>query len=246
MRAIVLAGAFVIALATAAFAADGVIEINQARAMAGGVTPGDTPGFPVTISLPGSYRLTGNLTTTSTNDAGILLGADNVTIDLNGFAISVGSSGIYGPQHKNIRVANGSIMAGYQGIVLEDLAHVERVRVIGVATTSRSGIQAGQDAIVSGCLVSDFTVVGISALSGVITGNVVTSNRVGIGINDGLVTSNSIYNNTGMGLSGFFSPVSHAGYSGNNFLGNNGGLTTPQVSGGLQIGPNMCNRALCP
>ena len=43
-----------------AFAADGVIEINQARAKAGGVTPGDTPLFPVTISQPGSYRLTGN------------------------------------------------------------------------------------------------------------------------------------------------------------------------------------------
>ncbi len=30
--------------------------------MAGAVTPGDTPGFPVTISLPASYRLAGNLT----------------------------------------------------------------------------------------------------------------------------------------------------------------------------------------
>ena len=32
------------------FASDGVIEINQASAIAGGVTPGDTAGFPVTLT----------------------------------------------------------------------------------------------------------------------------------------------------------------------------------------------------
>jgi len=42
-------------------AVDGVIEINQAKAKAGAVTAGDTPGFPVTISAAGSYRLTGDL-----------------------------------------------------------------------------------------------------------------------------------------------------------------------------------------
>ena len=38
------------------WAVDGVILIDQNKALAGNVTPGDTPGFPVTISLPGSYR----------------------------------------------------------------------------------------------------------------------------------------------------------------------------------------------
>ena len=33
-------------------AQDGVIEINQARAEAGGVTAGDAAGFPVTIGTP--------------------------------------------------------------------------------------------------------------------------------------------------------------------------------------------------
>ena len=59
-----------LALATAmlpgqALAVDGVIEINQARALAGGVTAGDSAGFPVTLSASGSYRLTGNLTVPS-------------------------------------------------------------------------------------------------------------------------------------------------------------------------------------
>lgn len=78
-------------------AVDGVIEINQVKAKVGGVTPGDTPLFPVTISQPGSYRLTGNLDVTDAsarppgtlaeNTTAILVTAGNVTIDLNGFTI---------------------------------------------------------------------------------------------------------------------------------------------------------------
>jgi len=60
--------------------------IDQSKALAGSVTPGDTPGFPVTLSLPGSYRLTSNLTVPVGAD-GILITAENVTLDLNGFTI---------------------------------------------------------------------------------------------------------------------------------------------------------------
>src|SRR6185436_8638324 len=48
-------------LSGSAFAVDGTILIDQNRALAGNVTPGDAPGFPVTISQPGSYKLSGNL-----------------------------------------------------------------------------------------------------------------------------------------------------------------------------------------
>ena len=69
-----------------AFAVDGVTLIDQARALAGNVTPGDAPGFPVTLSLPGSYRLSGNLIVLTPTD-GILITADRVTLDLNGFSV---------------------------------------------------------------------------------------------------------------------------------------------------------------
>lgn len=69
------------------FAVDGVIEINQARALAGGVTPGDAAGFPVTLSLPGSYRLTSNLTVDE-NTTAIEISSGHLSIDLNGFEIS--------------------------------------------------------------------------------------------------------------------------------------------------------------
>ena len=44
-----------------AFAVDGVFEINQVKAEAGGVSPGDTAGFPVHLNQEGSYRLTGDI-----------------------------------------------------------------------------------------------------------------------------------------------------------------------------------------
>src|SRR6266436_5075236 len=69
------------------YAVDGIVLIDQNRALAGNVTPGDTPGFPVTISLSGSYRLSGNFTVPNANTTAILITAHNVTIDLNGFSI---------------------------------------------------------------------------------------------------------------------------------------------------------------
>ena len=73
--------------ATPALAVDGQVAITQARAMAGGVTPGDAPGFPVSINLPGSYVLSSGLTVPDANTNAIVINADHVTVDLNGFAI---------------------------------------------------------------------------------------------------------------------------------------------------------------
>jgi len=116
------------AAAVPAVATDGVIEINQARAKAGGVTPTDTPDFPVTIDHGGSYRLTSDLVVATANTDAILVtttGAE-VTIDLNGFSIlgpvtctgvpvtdcstSGSGRGIYGGDPTGrLRVTNGAI-----------------------------------------------------------------------------------------------------------------------------------------
>src|SRR3954466_7347380 len=76
------------AAATGVYGQDGVVLIDQNRAMAGNVTPGDTPGFPVTLSQPGNYRLVGNLTVADVDTTGIQIVSDSVTLDLNGFTIS--------------------------------------------------------------------------------------------------------------------------------------------------------------
>jgi hypothetical protein len=75
------------ATSSSLYAVDGVVLIDQNRALAGNVTPGDAPGFPVTISQPGSYRLSGNLTVPDSNTTAIQITADFVTLDLNGFSI---------------------------------------------------------------------------------------------------------------------------------------------------------------
>lgn len=77
----------VIAISCKLYGVDGVVLINQANALAGNVTPGDTAGFPVTISQPGSYRLSGNLTVPDANTNAIEIASNNVSIDLNGFSI---------------------------------------------------------------------------------------------------------------------------------------------------------------
>jgi hypothetical protein len=75
-----------VAASVPARASDGVIEINQTKVVAAG-------GFPYTISQPGSYRLTSNLDVTKTGQANpqnlvaVHIVSDNVTLDLNGFAI---------------------------------------------------------------------------------------------------------------------------------------------------------------
>jgi len=90
------------------FASDGVIEINQAIAMVGGVNgdlAADAPGFPVEITQPGSYRLTSDLNTAA-SDAIVSL-ASAVTIDLGGF--SVIGPGVNSPGPVAISIQNGQI-----------------------------------------------------------------------------------------------------------------------------------------
>jgi hypothetical protein len=73
----------------AAMCSTGVLAqatITHDKALAGSVTPGDTPGYPVTISQPGHYKLMGNLLVPG-GVSGIVITAANVTLDLNGFAI---------------------------------------------------------------------------------------------------------------------------------------------------------------
>ena len=86
--------ALILTLPVAAHATDGVIEINQAKVTAAG-------GFPYVISQPGSYRLTSNLTQTDGNVVVIQINANDVTIDLNGFAI-------YGPNSCTYAAGSGT------------------------------------------------------------------------------------------------------------------------------------------
>jgi hypothetical protein len=100
------------ALALAASAQAQVITIDQAKALAGNVTPGDAPGFPVTISQPGHYRLTGHLSVGDAGVAGIVVAASRVTLDLNGFTVA-------GPRCGPLRCSIGQGDDRSQGVRIE-------------------------------------------------------------------------------------------------------------------------------
>ena len=155
----IAAWALTAALTLTLQAADGVIEINQAIVEANG-------GFPYVISEPGSYNLTGNLTVPDENTSAILVQADDVTLDLNGFAIigpvqctaengSVSCSpegtgvGVAAPSAFPTVVRNGSVRGMGLGGVIITFGRVEGIRAL---ENGDRGIYLQQSGVVRGCL----------------------------------------------------------------------------------------------
>jgi len=189
------------AAAVPAHAVDGVVLINQAGALNGNVTAGDTPGFPVTISVPGSYRLSSNLIVPDGNTTAIEVLTSEVAIDLNGFSI-IGAScvgfgapcnptgtgaGIEAPFFvDNVKVSNGSIRGmGGNGITLLGSSHfVERVHA---KDNGGAGIVAG--GAVDHCDARD------NGSDGIVANSVIASTARGNG-GKGFDVSVSITNST--------------------------------------------------
>jgi hypothetical protein len=188
--------------ASNAFAVDGIVLIDQTRALAGGITPGDSPGFPVTIGQPGSYRLSSNLNVPA-GAAGIVLFASGVTIDLNGFQIagSGAGTGISALQaRRGITVRNGTVTNFEKGIDLKGLG--SDVRDLTVFGNTAVGIELGGGATVSGNRVFS-NGVGIVVVNGAtVSGNTFLFNSIfGLHANAGaVIRGNSFSLNSGGGL----------------------------------------------
>ncbi|MBK7950010.1 MAG: right-handed parallel beta-helix repeat-containing protein [Deltaproteobacteria bacterium] len=203
-----------------ASASDGVLEIHQTCAVTGGCFPGDTAGFPVTISTSGSYRLSSNLTMPDQFTSGIVVNASDVSIDLNGFAIigqivcagaplgctpsTASGTGISNINtFRLVRVRNGTIRGmGDDGVALGQDAEVTGLRV----TSNRgSGIEVARGSVVSGNLIYENGASGLFLVQGnaSVTKNVIARNGTN-GISGGaspsfligaLASGNSIYQN---------------------------------------------------
>ena len=246
-RLLLLATGLLAVLVAPALAVDGVIEINQARASKGGITPGDAAGFPITISTgtfssePMSFRLTGPLfTSTSGNIIEVL--SPHVTIDLNGFSItcllpSCNGIGINSTQ-ANIEVRNGTIRGFTEGVNLGQAAHVTGVRAI----ENGVGIHVSADGSIDGNVAFDNTGDGILAGNRCkVSGNTANSNG-----DDGIATGSlgQVYGNiaasnghVGLNLS------TNTAYSQNSVNNNTGGT----VISGVPAGLNVCNGSTtCP
>lgn len=166
MRRLLLA-LLLLAIAPVAQAAGGVTEINQARAIAGGVTVSDTAGFPVTLTGQASYVLTSDLVVSDPNVSAIDVAGNEITLDLNGFALigpvscsGAGSAiscapsgtglGISGGNDDFVTVRNG-LVRGFAGVGvrLDDYG-----RVAGVVSQENGGdgFYVGEGTLVRGCV----------------------------------------------------------------------------------------------
>jgi hypothetical protein len=84
--ALILSALLLLTTIFRAHSSEPVTTIDQIGALAGNVSPGDAPGFPVTLSRSGRYRLTGNLVVPA-NISGIVISAPGVTLDLGGHTV---------------------------------------------------------------------------------------------------------------------------------------------------------------
>jgi hypothetical protein len=188
------------ALAAAIAAADGVTEINQEKALAGSVTPGDAAGFPITISESGSYRLSSNLTVPFITNA-FEIASDGVTLDLNGFSVvgdgtCADSSGFTAVLAETgattqITLRNG-IIRGFCFGIRFGAATDATIEDMHIATTGNGALYTGTNAIVrrnhlsgpnSGIncpsIVVDTSFVGSSGNNGILTTSCAKANLIG-------------------------------------------------------------------
>ncbi len=197
-------------------AAGGVVEINAARASAGGVTPGDAAGYPVRLSASGNYALTGNLEVTSQVTV-IEVAADDVSIDLHGFALlgpvtctgepvttcdvaAAGGYGIDAASRSRVVVRNGHVHGmGAGGIRLGDDG---RVSDVNASSSFGPGIAAGQRSVVEGCIADQNALEGIDVgPGGVIRRSVAVANgQAGLRGGAGSLISSSSSVRNGRGI----------------------------------------------
>ncbi len=161
------------------------------------------------ITQPGTYYLAGNITAPA-NGSAIRVSASDVTIDLNGFTISGGSTSTFGVYTSDgaarTVVRNGSLrFPGLTAVLLSADSLVENVTVTG-ASSSTIGILVGERSVVrhgrvqGGAIAvqtgSDCVVEGLSA-SLVATG-VDAGNSTGVVVRDCLISQAAALSGSGV------------------------------------------------
>lgn len=243
IAAVMMASAVLLAVPAAAM--DGEILIDQAKVNAGGITPGDAPGFPATLGRSGHYKLTGNLVVPGGKN-GIEVTQRDVAIDLNGFTIrskspNVIDNAIQALNVSGLKVVNGTI-TGFAAAIYNlqgQFADVENMRLVGNAdgyigegqarirnsTIARggNGIDCAEDCLIEQNVIAGNAGIGIRVSAGaVVLGNVIAAN----------------------GSYGLRSDFAKTGY-GNNVLFDNNGFGAQVGGAPIQLHPNVCLPA-CP
>lgn len=136
-----------------------IIAILATRSSAGPLDPPGPPSstlplveprtpissLPYTISSPGSYYLTGDLSSTT---GGITVATNDVELDLNGFTLtgSAGYYGLYASFYNQITVRNGRLRSWGTGIYL--LYDDNEVDDVVVSSSAADGVVIGDRGVV--------------------------------------------------------------------------------------------------
>jgi hypothetical protein len=156
--------------------------------------------LPYTISQPGFYYLSGNLTYSGSGNA-ITVSADDVTLDLMGFSLTnSGAPGItkginmYG--RTNVEIRNGTVGGFYTGVGGDGTNH-RAMNVRAPNNTYGIGFD-GYHHLIKGCNASNNTTTGIYLQSGLISDCVASNNVYGIKVlGPANVLGNIVFNNSG-------------------------------------------------
>lgn len=189
---------------------------------------------------PGSYYLSRNIKPSGTK-SGVTVTGNNVTIDFRGFSI-IGSNntagvGINAGSYSQVTIQNGNVIGmGGGGISVGSNSAVHGVHVSGCGGV---GIQTGASSVVEDSTVVGSGSEGISA-TGLIHGNATDGNG-GNGITAG--TNSSVIGNEASGNSGYGVAMQSGSGYGSNVVNNN---TKGAITGGTQIGANVCDGTPCP
>lgn len=243
------AGLLLAPFAPAAHATDGVVLLNQATSINGLPGCAANPAALVTICQPGSYRLAGNLQL-GAKALGVLIQADNVSLDLNGFAITgpgaasatecistLGPSG--NPAGAHHQIANGVVADCGFGVHLNSAATVRNL----IAADCNIGVGVALDGLVEDTTVESAARYGIE-LS---TGSVLRCRIVGGTPLYGVVAHNNalvLQSEIAQASSALLGEISIA-YGLNLFhdiTHISGGIPLPEVNGGgVSMGNNVCS-----
>jgi parallel beta-helix repeat protein len=152
-----------------------IVAVNANQAFASHVSCGQT----ITQDTTLDSDLTG-----CEND-GIVIGADNITLDLNGHTIAgtAFDTGVDNPGHQGVVIENGTIQGFYDGVGLYDVANnTVRGLTVSQAATAIS-VYDSNNSTVENNSVTGVSGIGLTDAHGnVIRNNAITGRNIGIGI----------------------------------------------------------------
>jgi len=207
---------------------DDTVLINQAAVL-------DAGGFPFKITVPGSYKLVGNLAVPA-NTGGILIQSNDVTLDLNGFSITGaficdnGGNNCTAPPTKE--VSGVEAVAGPAGNIFGVTIKNGHVRGFSRGILTFGGIVEGITAY------SNF-IAGIHGFDAVVRRNDASRNHgAGIACESCVVTENIADSNQGNGFIMVFGGV----FGSNSFTNSANADISNDVT---SQGNNSCNGHVC-